>query len=56
MENNPAPIKRRIVALRKLQLETTNLDAEFHQNVYELERNFMKKHSEIFEKREAIIK
>lgn len=56
MENNPAPIKRRIAALRKIQLETINLEAEFHQAVYEVERNYMEKHSKIFDKRDAIIK
>lgn len=56
MENIPQPIKKRIRALRYLQLANTNLEAKFHQSVYELERDFMEKHSTFFEKRDSIIK
>lgn len=52
----PSVVKKRVRALRKLQVQTTNLEAEFHQQVYELERKYQKKHEEIFLKRHSIIK
>lgn len=33
----PAPVKRRIKALKKLQLETTNIEAKFFEEVHALE-------------------
>lgn len=48
-------VRRKIRALRKLQLNTTLLEAEFHQNVYELECKFADKHTDIFKKRMEII-
>jgi hypothetical protein len=48
-------IRKRIHALKVLQKETINLDAEFHQSVYELERKLQGKHDEIFKKRYDIV-
>jgi nucleosome assembly protein 1-like 1 len=48
-------ILKRIHALKALQKETINLDAEFHQSVYELERKLQGKHDEIFKKRSDIV-
>lgn len=52
----PAEVRKRIRALRKLQLQTTNLEAEFHRMVYDLERNYQAKHESLFTKRNDIIK
>ncbi|CAD7091930.1 unnamed protein product [Hermetia illucens] len=55
MASLPLPIKKKVRALRKLQLITTHLDAEFHRKVYELERSFEERHRDIFKKRFEII-
>lgn len=52
----PLEVRKRIRALRKLQFQTTNLEAEFHRLVYELERKHQDTHAELFEKRNSIIK
>lgn len=52
----PLEVRKRIRALRKLQFQTTNLEAEFHRLVYELERKHQDSHSALFEKRNSIIK
>lgn len=48
--------RKRIRALRKIQLQTTNLEAEFHRMVYDLEKKHQDKHDILFEKRKNIIK
>lgn len=52
----PTDVRKRIRALRKLQLQTTNLEAEFHRLVYDLERKHQESHAELFEKRNGIVK
>lgn len=51
----PAPILKRILALKKLQIETMELDAVFHRQAFEMEKDFQKKHETIFQKRLDII-
>lgn len=41
--------------MKKLQLDTINLDAEFHREVYDLEQKFQLKHDRIFKKRFDIV-
>lgn len=48
-------IQRKICALQILQLQTMEVDAEFHQSVWELECRFQEKHQTIYEKRRAIV-
>lgn len=48
-------IRKRVYALKKLQVETMKLDADFHRAVYDLEEKFQGKHEEIFKKRSDII-
>lgn len=43
------------MALKKLQIETMELDAVFHRQVYEMEKNFQEKHNKVFQKRLAIV-
>ena len=49
-------VRRKVRALRKVQLETTNIEVEFHRKVYELEREYQDKHEILFKKRSDIIK
>lgn len=46
----PAPVKRRIKALKKLQLEATNIEAKFFEEVHMLECKYHKLYSPIYEK------
>lgn len=48
-------IHKKILALKKLQIKTMDLDAEFHRKVYDLERDFQKKHEKVFKQRFEII-
>lgn len=45
----PAPVKRRIKALKKLQLETTNIEAKFFQEVHELECKYHKLYTPVYQ-------
>lgn len=52
----PLEVRKRVRALRKLQLQTTELEAEFHRQVYDLERKHQDAHAALFEKRNGIVK
>lgn len=56
LDQFPLPVHRKIEALKKLQLQTIDLDAEFQRIVYDLEQKFHARHEEIYEKRKEIIK
>lgn len=51
----PASVKRRIKALKKLQLESTNIEAKFYQEIHELECKYHNLFIPQFEKRSVII-
>lgn len=51
----PAPLQNRIVALKNLQLEHLKLEAEFFDEVYQLEKKYQEKYQPLFEKRKAIV-
>lgn len=51
----PMDVRRRLRALRKLQMETSAVEMEFHEKQFELEKEFQTKHQEIFNKRFEII-
>lgn len=51
----PAPVKRRIKALKKLQLAATNIEAKFFEEVHELECKYHKLYYPIYEKRGTIV-
>ncbi|XP_051172386.1 nucleosome assembly protein 1-like 1 isoform X1 [Leptopilina boulardi] len=55
MEMLPAPVKRRIKALKQLQLKTTNIEAKFFQEVHELECKYYKMCVPIYDGRSQII-
>ena len=51
----PHDVRKRIYALKNLQMGTIKLDAEFHASVYDLEQKFQGKHDEIYKKRTDIV-
>jgi len=55
LESLPESIKNRIKALRKIQLDFTNLEAEFYKEVHELERKYHLKQVSLYEKRFTVI-
>lgn len=51
----PMEVRKRLRALRKLQMQTSAVEMEFHEKQFELEKDFEVKHQEIFKKRFEII-
>lgn len=51
----PAPVKRRIKSLKKLQLEATNIEAKFFKEVHDLECKYHKLYVPLYEKRSTIV-
>ncbi|XP_037040152.1 nucleosome assembly protein 1-like 1 [Bradysia coprophila] len=51
----PTDVRKRVRALRKLQMQTSVIDMELHKKEFELEKEFQAKHEEIFKKRFEII-
>jgi len=51
----PAEVQRRLQALQKLQIETYDVEADFHKKVFDIECEYQKKHADIYRKRQAII-
>lgn len=49
-QNLPAPVKKRINALKNLQLDVTNLEAKFYEEVHLLECKYHKLYHPIHEK------
>jgi len=49
-QNLPASVKRRIKALKKVQLETTMLEAKFYEEVHLLECKYHKMYTPLYEK------
>lgn len=49
------PVRRRLNALKKLQLQTDNLKREFRAEVLELEKKYLMLNSDIFEQRAQIV-
>uniref|UniRef100_A0A1B6LNY8 Nucleosome assembly protein 1-like 4 n=1 Tax=Graphocephala atropunctata TaxID=36148 RepID=A0A1B6LNY8_9HEMI len=55
LQSLPAPVKRRIKALKKLQLEATHTEAKFYEEVHELECKYHLLYTPLYEKRSTII-
>ncbi|XP_033218062.1 nucleosome assembly protein 1-like 1 [Belonocnema kinseyi] len=51
----PAPVKRRIKALKQLQLKTTNIEAKFFQEVHELECKYYQMCVPLYDQRSQIV-
>jgi len=54
IESLPAVVKRRLKALKKLQLETTKVEAEFFKEVHALECKYQASYQPFYEKRSKI--
>lgn len=55
MQAFPAPVKRRIKALKQLQFVATNIEAKFYEEVHALESAYHKMCSKLYEKRSEIV-
>ncbi|XP_018024183.1 nucleosome assembly protein 1-like 1 isoform X2 [Hyalella azteca] len=51
----PKAMKRRIKALKKLQLEFTEMEADFYKEVHDLEVKYDSQHQRLYEKRRQIL-
>merc|ERR1711994_892205 len=56
IQSLPAPVKRRLKALKKIQLETTKIEAKFYEEVHKLECKYHLQYSPFYEKRAQITK
>jgi len=56
IQSLPAPVKRRIKALKKIQLEATKIEAKFYEEVHQLECKYHKMYTPLYEKRATITK
>lgn len=55
VESLPEPMKKRVKALKKLQLKYSDLEAEFYKEVHDLEQKYHEKHIPLYEKRKLIL-
>ncbi|XP_060892481.1 nucleosome assembly protein 1-like 4a isoform X6 [Labrus mixtus] len=51
----PKVVKRRVHALKKLQVQCANIEAKFYEEVHELERKYAALYQPLFEKRRDIV-
>ncbi|XP_059080421.1 nucleosome assembly protein 1-like 1-B [Tigriopus californicus] len=56
IESLPAPVKRRLKALKKIQFETTKIEAKFYEEIHQLECKYHNLYSPFYEKRSQITK
>merc|ERR1719337_387820 len=52
----PAPVKRRLKSLKKIQLESTKIEAKFYEEVHKLECKYHEMYKPLYEKRTKITK
>uniref|UniRef100_H2Z196 Nucleosome assembly protein 1-like 1 n=1 Tax=Ciona savignyi TaxID=51511 RepID=H2Z196_CIOSA len=55
IDSLPKVIKRRIHALKNLQVESTKIEAKFYEEVHELERKYSLMYQPLFEKRSLVV-
>jgi nucleosome assembly protein 1-like 1 len=55
VESLPAPVKRRVAGLKGIQKEHSKLEAEFQEEVLQLEKKYFAKFTPLYEKRAAIV-
>lgn len=55
MQSLPPSVKRRIKALKQLQLATTNIEAKFYEDVHALECKYYKMCVPMYQKRSEIV-
>ena len=56
IQSLPAPVKKRLKALKKIQFESTKIEAQFYQEVHLLECKYHKTFEPLYNKRSTIIK
>merc|ERR1711994_1112495 len=56
IQSLPAPVKRRLKALKKIQLETTKIEAKFYEEVHKLECKYHELYQPLYQKRSTITK
>ena len=55
IESLPAPVRRRVAGLKGVQKEHAKLEAEFQEEVLELEKKYFAKYTPLYEKRAKIV-
>ena len=55
VESLPAPVRRRVAGLKGVQKEHSKLEAEFQEEVLELEKKYFAKFTPLYQKRAAIV-
>ena len=55
IESLPAPVKRRVTGLKGIQKEHSKLEAEFQEEVLQLEKKYFAKFTPLYEKRAKIV-
>nr|CAD7202987.1 unnamed protein product [Timema douglasi] len=55
LESLPPSVKRRMKALKKIQLQATHIEARFYEEVHRLECKYHKEYSPLYQKRSQII-
>merc|ERR1719300_582801 len=50
----PAPVRRRIKALKKLQMDATNIEAKFYEEIHALECKYHELYTPLYDKRTLI--
>ena len=56
LQSLPAPVKRRLKALKKLQFEATKIEAKFYEEIHALEVKYHEQYVPLYEKRAQITK
>ncbi|KAL1459837.1 hypothetical protein WDU94_011790, partial [Cyamophila willieti] len=51
----PAPVKRRVKALKKLQAESIKIESKFYEEVHKLECQYHSKYFPLYDRRDAIV-
>src|SRR5271170_3769886 len=55
IESLPAPVRRRVAGLKGVQKEHSKLEAEFQEEVLQLEKKYFTKFTPLYEKRAQIV-
>ncbi|KAJ1919763.1 histone chaperone [Mycoemilia scoparia] len=55
IESLPKPVRERINALRAVQAKHTDLETEFHKELYELEKKYNKLYEPLYKRRQEIV-
>lgn len=55
VENLPAPVRRRVAGLKGIQKDHAKLEAEFQEEVLQLEKKYFAKYTPLYQKRATIV-